>query len=164
MLLFEFVLLVANLLCALVAGFVFAFAVVVMPGIGKLADKEFIRAFQVIDGIIQAGQPLFGIVFMGSIATLLVSALTGALLLDGWLPAVVVSSAIAYFAGVLLPTFRINVPMNNVLQQLDTEVLDGRSLAAARGAFETRWVRWNAIRTVIATLVSATLMWVLLRL
>ena len=36
----------ACLLCSLVAGFLFAFAVVVMPGIKSLGDGEFLRAFQ----------------------------------------------------------------------------------------------------------------------
>ena len=45
----------ATFLCSLVAGFLFAFAVVVMPGIRNLGDREFLRAFQEIDGVIQRG-------------------------------------------------------------------------------------------------------------
>lgn len=45
--------LTSTLLCALVTGFVFTYAVVVMPGLARLADKEFIRAFQVTDEVIQ---------------------------------------------------------------------------------------------------------------
>ena len=41
------------LTCSLVTGFIFTYAVVVMPGLSKLNNKEFIRAFQVTDGIIQ---------------------------------------------------------------------------------------------------------------
>jgi uncharacterized membrane protein len=37
----------------LVAGFLFAFAAVIMPGIRSLGDRAFIRAFQVIDRVIQ---------------------------------------------------------------------------------------------------------------
>jgi len=66
----ELILVLATLLCALIAGFVFAFATVVMPGIGKLGDREYIRAFQVIDGVIQAGQPVFGLAWLGSAAAL----------------------------------------------------------------------------------------------
>ena len=62
---FQIALIVATLLCSLVAGFVFAFAVVVMPGIKGLPDREFIRAFQVMDGVIQNNQPMF--VFAGSV-------------------------------------------------------------------------------------------------
>jgi hypothetical protein len=35
----------------------FAFAVVVMPGVGRLDDGGFIRGFQVIDRVIQNRQP-----------------------------------------------------------------------------------------------------------
>ena len=50
-----------------VAGVVFAFAVVVMPGIRTLPDADFLRAFQVIDRVIQDNQPLFLLVWVGSI-------------------------------------------------------------------------------------------------
>ncbi len=158
----ELVLILATLLCALTAGFVFAFASVVMPGIGKLGDREFIRSFQVIDGVIQNGQPVFGLVWMGSVVTLLLSAVMGALQLDGMERAFVVVSALVYVLGVQVPTFRINVPLNNTLQRLDINAMDEDALASARRAFENRWVRWNSIRTVIASLVSVALMFVLL--
>ncbi|MDG2033566.1 MAG: hypothetical protein P8J29_06490, partial [Rhodospirillales bacterium] len=61
-------LLVASaLLCALVTGFVFTYAVIVMPGLKKLGDREFIRAFQATDEIIQNNQPIFMVVWVGSI-------------------------------------------------------------------------------------------------
>ena len=40
------------LLCGLVGGLVFGFAAVVMPGIAKLSDREFLLAFKHMDGII----------------------------------------------------------------------------------------------------------------
>ena len=45
--------------CSLVGGFIFTYAVVVMPGLSKLNDKDFLRAFQVTDAIIQNKQSLF---------------------------------------------------------------------------------------------------------
>ena len=53
------VLVLATFLCSLVAGLLFAFAVVVMPGLRSLDDGGFIRAFQAIDRVIQNNQPLF---------------------------------------------------------------------------------------------------------
>ena len=44
-------LIIATLLCSLVAGFLFAFKIVVMPGIHKLNDRDFIHAFQEMDDI-----------------------------------------------------------------------------------------------------------------
>jgi uncharacterized membrane protein len=160
--LLELVLILATLLCALTAGFVFAFATVVMPGIGKLGDREFIRSFQVIDGVIQAGQPVFGLVWMGSVVALLLSAVMGVLQLDGMGRVLIVVSALVYVLGVQVPTFRINVPLNNILQGLDVDAMDQEALASARRALENRWVRWNSIRTVVASLVSVGLMFVLL--
>lgn len=159
--LLAFVLVLATILCALTAGFVFAFASVVMPGIGKLKDREFIRSFQVIDGIIQAGQPVFGLVWIGSVVALLLSAVMSAMHLDGIERALVFVSALVYVLGVQLPTFRINIPLNNDLQQLDVDAMDEDALALARSTFEQRWVRWNLIRTVVASLVSVALMSVL---
>jgi len=43
--LFQVALILAAFLCSLVAGFLFAFAVVVMPGIRSLNNREFIRTF-----------------------------------------------------------------------------------------------------------------------
>ena len=159
---FELALILATLLVALVAGFVFAFATVVMPGIGKLGDREFIRSFQVIDGVIQAGQPVFGLVWIGSALALIVAAVMGALQLDGIERALIVVSALVYVFGVQVPTIAINVPMNNTLQRQDTETMDDDALASARGAFEKRWVKWNLIRTILASLVSVALIVVLL--
>jgi len=161
--LLDFLILCATLLCGLTAGFVFAFASVVMPGIGKLDDKAYIRAFQVIDGVIQAGQPFFGVVWLGSILAVLSAAVMAVLQQDSsTLKALLCTAAGAYLIGVQLPTFRINVPLNNALQSIDTSALDDASLAAARRNFESRWVAWNIFRTVVASLVTVLLMCVLL--
>lgn len=159
--LFDLVLILATLLCALTAGFVFAFATVVMPGLAKLGNKGFIRGFQVIDGVIQNGQPVFGLIWIGSAVSITLTGVLATLQLDGFERAVLVASAVVYLVGVQLPTFRINVPLNNALQALDIDTMDEEALAYARFNFEDRWVRWNIIRTVLASLVSAALMLVL---
>ena len=74
---FHAVLVVATFLCALVAGLLFAFAVVVMPGIGRLDDGGFIRAFQAIDRVIQNNQPLFMSVWVGSVLALISATVLG---------------------------------------------------------------------------------------
>ena len=38
-----------------------------MTGLSRLNDKEFIRAFQVTDGVIQNNQPLFILTWLGSV-------------------------------------------------------------------------------------------------
>ena len=160
----EFVLILATLLCSLVAGFVFAFAVVVMPGIAKLEAREFIRAFQVVDGVIQNNQPVFILVWVGSILALALALLLGVSQLAGGERLLLVVAASTYFFGVQLPTFRINIPLNNKLQTLDLDGMDETSARTARNDFEPRWNRWNSIRTAFASLAAALLMTLLIRL
>ena len=57
--------------CSLVTGFIFTYAIVVLPGFSKLDDKEYIRAFQVTDEVIQNNQPLFMLTWIGSIISVL---------------------------------------------------------------------------------------------
>ena len=161
---FEILLIVAILLCSLTAGFVLAFALVVMPGIRNLDDREFIRAFQVIDGVIQNGQPLFVLVWIGSVVALMSSALLGIAQLDGPERLLIIFAALIYLLGVQLPTFTINVPLNNKLQTLDVDAMNEATRKAAREDFEPRWILWNSIRTALATLVSAVLIILIFRL
>lgn len=147
----------ATLLVSLVAGFLFAFAVVVMPGIRVLDDGDFIRAFQRMDGVIQRGDPLFGLVFAGSIVAVLAAALLGGSVLVGLERVLLLAAAGIYLAGVIVPTGLMNVPLNNRLQRLEVGAVPADELRAARHAFEARWNRWNRIRTVLACL-SAALM------
>jgi uncharacterized membrane protein len=136
---FPTILTLATLLCSLVSGFLFAFAVVVMPGIKSLGDRDYIRAFQVIDGVIQNNQPLFMLVWVGSVVAL-------------------VAATAVYLLGVQLPTMTINVPLNNRLQSLDVDAMNDADVHAARAAFERRWNRWNRLRTVLAILTAGGLM------
>ncbi len=154
---FPVTLMVAALLCALVAGLLMTFAIVTMPGIKRLKDDEFIRAFQVIDGVIQNNQPVFVLVWIGSIFALLLSAVLGFGQLDLAGKLMLLGATLLYIIGVQLPTGFINVPLNNQLQSLDVMTLDAPAQAKARHNFETRWNTWNNFRTVVATLVTATL-------
>jgi len=160
---FPIVLIMATLLCSLVAGFLFAFASVVMPGLKRLNDWEFIRAFQVIDGVIQNNQPIFVAVWVGSIVALLASTGLGFGQLDSAQRLLMILALLIYLLGVQLSTFTINVPLNNKLQTLNVDEMNATALKAARMDFEPRWNQWNLIRTLLASLTSALLMILLLR-
>ena len=161
---FQIILILATLLCSLVAGFLFAFATVVMPGIKTLNDREFIRAFQVIDGVIQNNQPLMVAVWMGSILAAVTAALMGFGQLDGTQRLLLILALIVYILGVQLSTFTINVPLNNRLQALNVDVMDEAALQAARMNFEPSWNRWNLVRTPFAGLASVLFMILLFKL
>jgi uncharacterized membrane protein len=161
---FQIVLILATLLCSLVAGFLFAFATVVMPGIKTLNDREFIRAFQVIDGVIQNNQPLLIAVWMGSVVASVGAAGLGFGQLDGTQRLLLISAPLVYMLGVQLSTFTINVPLNNKLQTLNVDAMDAVALKTARMNFEPGWNRWNFVRTPFAGLASVLFMILLFKL
>jgi uncharacterized membrane protein len=161
---FQIALILATLLCSLVAGLLFAFASVVMPGIKKLNDREFIRAFQVMDGIIQNNQPMFLVVWVGSIIMLVAAAGLGIGQLEGTQRLLLMVAPLLYILGVQFSTFTINVPLNNTLQTLQVDAMGETALKAARLHFEPRWNQWNLSRTLLASLTSTLLMVLLFQL
>jgi uncharacterized membrane protein len=160
---FQAVLMLATFLCSLVAGFLLAFAVVVMPGIRSLGDREFIGAFQVIDRVIQNNQPLFVVVWVGSVLAVIAAGVLGLWALSGVDRLLLIIAALVYFLCVQLPTMAINVPLNNALQKLDSGAMDDTARRRARDGFERRWNRSNAFRTGCASVTSILLLLVLLR-
>jgi uncharacterized membrane protein len=163
MTLFQTVLMVATFLCSLVAGLLFAFAVVVMPGISSLDDGAFIRAFQAVDRVIQKNQPLFVFVWVGSVLALVTAAVLGIWQLSGADRLLVIAAALVYVLGVQVPTVTVNIPLNNELQKLDPDTMNETMHRRARDNFEPRWKRWNATRSLWASLASILLMVLLLR-
>ena len=161
---FQIVLILATFLCSLVAGFLFAFALVVMPGIKSLNDREFIRAFQVMDGVIQNNQPIFVFVWVGSVVALVASVVLGIGQLDVAGRLLIIFAVISYVICVQLPTVIINIPLNNRLKTMDIDAMNEISQKAARKVFEPRWNLWNSIRTTFASLASALLIILLFRL
>jgi len=153
-------LLLSILLCSLVTGLLFGFAVVVMPGIANLDDKEFLLAFKRMDEIIQNDQPLFILAWGGSILSVIAALILGTMNLAGvQLYLLWVASAL-YLFGVQLPTFRFNIPLNN----LQIHSLDESELALFRTKFELPWNRWNRFRTINAVLSVSMLLILLVQL
>ena len=154
-------LILSILTCSLVTGFIFTYAVVVMPGLSKLNDKEFIRAFQVTDGIIQNNQPLFMLTWVGSIIAILSSILIAIIFVgisETWL---IVLVGVVYLLGVQGITISIHIPLNNHLQQVNIDELNAERLSEERIKFESKWNNFNIIRTIIAFSVSVILLLIL---
>jgi uncharacterized membrane protein len=161
---FQVALILAVFLCSLATGLLFTFAIVVMPGIRALNDREFIQAFQVIDGVIQNNQPVFMLVWVGSVLFLGLAAVLGVVHLDGIDRLLVIIAGLVYLLGVQLPTARINIPLNNELQSLKVDKMNETEQSEARKNFEPRWNRWNGIRAVFASLATGLLIILALRL
>lgn len=160
---FAFLLLLATFLSALMAGFLFAFAIVVMPGIRKLGDREFLRSFRAMDRVIQNNHPLFMLMWLGSSISL-IAAFVLSMSVPNELNRVLLASAtFANLFLIQLPTMTINIPLNNEVQALDLEQLDEAAVGEARKEFEPRWNRWNNIRSAVSCIILLGLIVVLLR-
>ena len=147
--------------CSLAAGFILTYAIVVMPGLSGLDDKAFMRAFQLTDGVIQNNQPVFMLIWLGSIISVsaaIVSSMVIAGLSEAW---VVVLVGAVYLVGVQGITMSIHLPLNGRVQKLDIDNLDDQTLSEERLKIETKWNYFNNIRTAIAVLVSLSLLIIL---
>lgn len=160
---FQTALLLSAFLCSLVAGFLFSYAIVVMPGIKNLNDREFIRTFQVTDRIIQNNHPIFMLVWVGSAIAIIVSAFYGVGRLQGVDLFLLALATFAYVLGVQVSTIAIHLPLNNKLQTLDVDAMNETEIKVARNDFEPRWNTSNFIRTAIANCVSLLLIILLFR-
>ena len=147
-------------LCSLVSGFIFTFAIVVMPGLSNLSDREFIRAFQVTDAVIQNNQPVFMFTWIGSIVSLVTTIFTSVIsfgLAETWL---VVLLSVIYLLGVHGVTLAVHIPLNNHVQKVVIEDSSDVAIKHERVQFERKWNVFNNIRTSIS--VSATLLLLIL--
>ncbi len=161
---FQTAIILSTFLCSLVAGFLFAYAIVVMPGIKNLDNREFIRAFQVTDLVIQNNQPVFLLVWIGSAIAIIVSAISGFWRLQGLDLFLLGLATLTYIIGVQISTIVIHLPLNNKLQSLDVDAMSEADLEAARNEFEPRWNKSNAVRTAISSFASVLLIILLVRL
>ena len=141
------------LLCALSVGFILTYAIIVMPGLSKLDDKEFIKAFQVTEGIIQNNQPIFILIWVGSIISVLGTIITSILslgIVEAW-PIIFVG--VIYLLGVQVITISIHLPLNKHIQKIDINSTNSQTLSEVRKNFETKWNYFNNVRTGIALFV-----------
>jgi uncharacterized membrane protein len=143
----------AVLTTGLMAGLFAAFSYAVMPGLGRLGDAEFVAAMQRINVAILNGW--FGICFGGALVTsVLAAVLHRAPDRRAALPWIL--AGLVLYVLVLAVTMGVSVPLNDKLAAAGTA-----DPAAAREAFETAWVRWNVVRTVLNTAAFGCLSWAL---
>jgi len=129
-----------------------------MPGLSNLNDKEFIRAFQFTDAVIQNNQPIFMFTWIGSIVSLLITILISVInfgLSEAWL---IVLMSVFYLLGVQGITIAIHIPLNNHIQKVVIEELSDEAIAEERVKFERKWNYFNNIRTSISISVSLLLL------
>lgn len=150
-------LIAATMTTGFVAGLFYAYAISVMPGLRGTDDRTFVDVMQRINVAIQNGWLLLSIV-----GALLSTGLAVVLHLPGSGRAVLlpVSAAFVLYLVVIAITRGINIPLNDKLEAAGPPDRIGNP-AAVRRRFEGTWVRWNTIRTVVATVAFGLLCWAL---
>lgn len=133
------------IMAAGMAGAYFAFSTGVMPGLDAARPASAIDAMQSINQKIQ--NPVFVAMFLlVPVAAIAAGALL--LTLDETSAAVLFFAAAAlYLVGALVPSFALNIPMNNVL---DHAAIPADPAEAARvwSDYSGRWTAWNTVRAL----------------
>ncbi|UAM99053.1 DUF1772 domain-containing protein [Polaribacter litorisediminis] len=139
------VLMLSILFTGLTAGLCFTWSNAVTPGLGRLDDLGFLKAFQAMNRSIL--NPTFIMVFMSPFLLLFINAFvfknTNQITFISYLVA-----AILLFIGVGLVTIFKNVPLNEILDKTVLETASNVELAELRKTFEQPWNRWHLIRSV----------------
>ena len=129
-----------------------------MPGLSRTDDRTFVSAFQQIDTAITG--PFLFVFFFGPLAF---ATLATALHLgqDDRTALAWIASAVVVQLAMAVITLRVHVPLNDRIKAAgDPSQID--DLAAVRERFnEARWVRWNIVRAVAATVAFGRLAWAL---
>ena len=144
---FQISLLVSAFFNTVVFGFLLVFSIVIMPGIAKLKDAEYLHAFQVIDRVIQDNQPIFVIVWIATVPAIITSLALG---VRGCENAVQLTFLVLATLAVMvsqITTVTVNIPRNNRLQALDFDKLDDFAAKGERDHFENVWCKTNTFRT-----------------
>lgn len=125
----ELTLVAARVLTGLLAGVYAAFLLAVMPALHSQPDDVFIAVMNRINVVIV--NPVFMVLFLGA-------PIVTAVLLRWDRDAITISAVVAAVLAVVI-TGAVELPLNDALA-------DGGS----RDAFETPWIVWHVLRTLVA--------------
>ena len=149
-------LILAVVTVGMFAGVFGLYSNAIMPGLRRTDDRTFVGAFQAIDTAVINPVFLFmlfgGLVFTGLALGLHLGEEYRAAL--PWLVA-----AFVLYLIVIIVTVTVNVPLNDAIKAAGhpDRITD---LASVREQFsETRWLRWNHVRTVLTVGAFGSLTW-----
>ncbi|KAA2243257.1 DUF1772 domain-containing protein [Chitinophaga agrisoli] len=148
------VLAVTATLMALIAGLFYAWSCSVIPGIGRLPDREYLAAIQAMNRAIL--NPVFFLSFIGTALLLPCCSYlhySQPASASFWL---LVAATLIYIVGGFGLTMVGNVPLNNGLDAFSINGATPEALAAQRLKFEGPWNSLHTVRT-IACIVSLVL-------
>ncbi len=133
------VLVAATIAAGLLAGLFYAYSCSVMPGLGRADDRTFVEGMRGINVAIVNGWFLLS--FLGAPV---LAGIAGVLQLRSGAALWWTAAGFACLVATLVITAVVHIPMNNALDA------GGDDHARVRALFETAWVRWNVVRTVVS--------------
>ncbi|WP_211352408.1 DUF1772 domain-containing protein [Nocardioides albertanoniae] len=150
-------LLAATMTTGLMAGYFGLYAHTIMPGLKSAGDHVFIASFQALDRAII--NPWFMV--SGFLGSLVFTAAATALSLGSEQRSLLpwAAGALVLYLVAFVTTIAVHLPLNDALKAAGPpdRITD---LAGVRAAFdETRWVRWNVLRTLTTSVAFVCLAW-----
>lgn len=138
------------LLSGMVAGLFYGYSCSVIPGLGNLSNREYLKAFQFINKAIL--NPYFFTSFMGTLIILPVTAWVNYSKVSDTSFYFLLAATIIYCVGVFGVTAFGNVPLNNSLTHFDINPASELAVSQKREAFEKLWNHYHSIRTIASVL------------
>jgi len=139
--------LAATLLTGLSAGFFYAWQVSVIPGTKLIHARNYIETMQAVNRAII--NPAFMLIFFGP---LLFQVITLFLFRGTPFMTYLLAACLCYFLGTLIVTALGNVPLNNVLDGLNSHNMSQEQLDQSRLQYALKWNRFHLLRTVFSVL------------
>ncbi|UVI36596.1 DUF1772 domain-containing protein [Brevibacterium spongiae] len=139
----QIVLAAAIISNGLLAGVFFGFTTAICPGLKRVDDPAYVRAFRAINSVILNGR--FIAVFLLAPLSAVAYAVIGIVGQDPVASTAGSASALCALLSTVI-TAAANVPLNRTLDAAAIGSAEDRALA--RNSFEGPWNRWHLVRTV----------------
>jgi len=136
----------AILLIGIMAGIFFTWSNAVKPGIGKLSDIEYLRALQAMNRVI-LNKAFIGI-FLGAVIAVTVVPIAHFKLFPDNIFWLFIITLATYWIGVFGVTVLGNVPLNELLDEINLESITLEEIKALRTSIEVKWNNLNLIRSI----------------
>ena len=136
----------AIFLTGLMAGIFFTWSNAVKPGIGKLADIEYLRALQSMNRVILNNA--FRIIFLGAIIAVALIPVFYFNLYPKNIFWLFVFTLVIYWIGVFGVTVSGNIPLNEILDKTNLESITLEEIKTLRKSIELKWNNYNLIRCI----------------
>ncbi len=140
----------AALGSGLIAGFFFAFSVLVMKALSRMLPAHGIIAMQTINVVVL--NPWFFTAFFGTAAIAIVLVVYSFFRLPASGVPYLLAAGALYLVGVIGVTIAFNVPLNNALAAVDPDSTEG---ARMWERYLYIWTNWNHVRTAASLAAAA---------